>query len=330
MLLGSAALLVGQEAQPTSQPRATQPGATQPRIGQPAQPGQPGQFGRPGQAGAQAQQLEPSIVSMLIMDNNKEIALSQLGQKTSENDQVKHFCEMIAKDHSEFVRKLQEQSAEGRTQRVGATGSSASGQVTAQPPRPISPTATQSTSESATSETTRTQSTASAQPNRAQPAQASGARTAQTQSRNDRPAGQESRTADHQSTQTEQRITLAKPVVGNQPGSELLQLHHEVAEACLEHARRDAEKMSAAEFDQNFMGSQIVAHKEMLAKLQVFERHVSPQVKELLSDAQETTKKHLEEAMSIHEGLGKQSGRATSESKSESKSGRNESRRDRE
>jgi len=289
VLFGSAALLFGQTATQPTQPRTAQP-RVQP--GQPTQPGQPGQFGRTIQGGAQSQQLEPSILTLLIIENNKEIALGQLGEQTSENEHVKHFCEMIVKDHSNFVQKLQERASSGG-RAAGLGGLPGAGQPTA----------------TATVQNARPQTPSAAQPRTgaAPPREAAQPRDEATAQRDrDRSEGQESRTAAGQGrSQSEQRITVAKPVIGNQPGSQLLQLHQEIAEACLEQARRDADKHKGEHFDNEFIGAQIAAHKAMLDKLQVFERHVSPETKQLLASAQETTKKHLEEAQNIHEQLGK-------------------------
>jgi predicted outer membrane protein len=318
VLFGCAALVLAQ-AQPT-QPRPAQPrpGQTiqpaQPgQVIQPGQPGQPGQIGRPG---LQGQQLEPSILTLLIIDNNKEIALAKLGQQTSRNEEVKQFCEMIEKDHANFVQKLQERSGPGgrQTQRFGAAtgadqGFGAAGRTAATQPR------------DAATQPDRAQPGQPAQP--AQPGQEQ--RTAATQDRDRPAAGQELRTgADQDRGQIGQRITVARPMIPNQPGSELLQLHQELAEKCLDSARREAEK-AGADFDNHFVGAQIVAHKEMLDKLQVFEQHVSPQNRQLLAQAQETTRKHLDHAKQIHEQISKEGG-AGSERASER---RTESRKDR-
>jgi predicted outer membrane protein len=315
VLLGSAALLWAQQAQPTAQPqldqsRAIQPGQpAQPRPGIPGQPGQPGQFGR--QGGLHAQQLEPSIVTLLIIDNNKEIALGQLGHQTSQNEDVKHFCEMLIKDHSNFVEKLQERTAAGAGRQPGfgaapaGQGLPAGAQTITQPAPPR----------------TAGQPGAAASAQRDASGQPRSDATA-AQERRERDAAQETRTATQERGQLGQRLTVARPMIPNQPGSELLQLHHELAEKCLETARKEAEK-HAAEFDQHFLGAQIVAHKEMLDKLQVFENHVSPQTRQLLSDAQETTRKHLQEAMSLHEKVSKESREGGAASR------RTESRQDR-
>jgi predicted outer membrane protein len=309
VLFGSAALLVAQQATPPTQPRTPDQQRLQP--GQRAQPGQPGQIGRLGQAGAQ--QLEPSIVTLLIIDNNKEIALGQLGQQKSQNEQVKQFCEMIVKDHSNFVQKLQEQTAAGGRapgqQRFGA-GAADRG-AAAPPPRPLSATAGAQPG-ALPRDAAQPQRDATARQEREQPGQEPTG-VAATQDRDLRQQ-QGARTVQSQTGESGQRITVAKPVIGNQPGAELLQLHQELADKCLESARRDSEKLGQ-EFDSHFMGSQIVAHKAMLDKLQVFQQHVSPETRQLLANAEKTTQKHLEEAQSIHESLSKQGGREGTDSR---------------
>jgi predicted outer membrane protein len=315
LLLSSAGLVMAQQAAQPAQPRQGQIRAQPGQPGLPGQPGQPAQFGqqRPGRAGAQ--QLEPSIVTLLIIDNNKEIALGQLGQQKSQNERVKQFCEMIVKDHSKFVEDLQEQMAGGgRRPGLGAeTGADRDRGAATAPPKPLSP-------------------TASTQPDAAQrdAAQPGRERTAQNRNQPDQAteatATAQEKDLGRQQAESGQGITVAKPVIGNQPGAELLQLCHEVAEACLDSARRDAERLGD-KFDTHFMGAQIVAHKEMLDKLRVFQQHVSPQTKQLLAQAQKTTQQHLEEAQSIHESLSKQSGQGQEQN---TKAKRSETRQERE
>jgi predicted outer membrane protein len=330
VLFSSAALLLAQEATQPAQPRPDQPRAQPAQRAQPGQrvqPGQPGQFGRPGLAGAQAQQLEPSILTLLIIDNNKEIALGQLGQQKSQNEHVKHFCEMIVEDHSNFVQKLQEQTA-ARGGAPGAGFGSGIGRdrgAAVPPPRPLSPTAGAQPGAATRDAATPPPLEATAQKEPNQPGlERETAATAQD--RNLRQPGQETRTTELQRGEAGLRITVAKPVIGNQPGAALLQLHHEVAEKCLESARQEADKLGQ-EFDIHFMGAQIVAHKGMLDKLQVFQQHVSPETRQLLADAQKTTRKHLEEAQTIHENLSKQGGSQGAETR---RGARTETREDRE
>jgi hypothetical protein len=204
---------------------------------------------------------------------------------------------MIERDHSNFVQKLQERSgASGRQpQRFGAaTG----------PGQDLSATTRSGAAQPGAAQPR----DAATPPGRTQPGQLDQpARTVTTQDRDQTAAGQALRSALGQ--ERGQRITVARPAIGNQPGSEILQLHHEVAEKCLESARQEAQKLGA-EFDKHFLGAQIVAHKGMLDKLQVFGQHVSPQTQQLLTQAQETTRKHLEHAKQLHEQLSKEGGAA--------------------
>jgi hypothetical protein len=57
-----------------------------------------------------------------------------------------------------------------------------------------------------------------------------------------------------------------------------------------------------------------MAHKGMLDKLQVFEQHVTPQTRQLLAQAQETTRKHLDHAKQLHEQLSQEGGAARTRS----------------
>ncbi len=102
---------------------------------------------------------------------------------------------------------------------------------------------------------------------------------------------------------SEIETTVAKPVISNAPGSEMLQLHQEIVDECLKSAKKDAEKHSGEKFDMMFVGSQIVAHKQMLGMAKVFERHSSPELAKLFKECQETTSEHLAHAEKLIEEL---------------------------
>jgi predicted outer membrane protein len=93
---------------------------------------------------------------------------------------------------------------------------------------------------------------------------------------------------------------------GGSPGpDDFLALKHEVAQACVDmsvRALREAEKP-----DQAFIGAQIVAHQNMLAELQVFGRHASPQLSDLIAQATQTTEQHLQHAKQLMQQLDGQS-----------------------
>lgn len=61
------------------------------------------------QTGATANaRSDGTLAACLIIDNNKEIALSKLAQQHAQNDEVKAFAEKMIKDHQKFVQELQQ------------------------------------------------------------------------------------------------------------------------------------------------------------------------------------------------------------------------------
>ena len=62
-------------------------------------------------------------------------------------------------------------------------------------------------------------------------------------------------------------------------------------------------KKSGAEFDQCYMFGQVMAHMGMVDALTVFAKHASPEFRQKLDKALQTTKRHLAEAQQIAESL---------------------------
>jgi predicted outer membrane protein len=62
--------------------------------------------GSPAKAGS-AQQVEQYLAKCLLAKNQGEVELAELAQQQSENPEVKQFAEMLVKDHSAMVQKLQ-------------------------------------------------------------------------------------------------------------------------------------------------------------------------------------------------------------------------------
>lgn len=294
LVLGVAVVAAQQPArQPIRQP--LQPGAgAQPRqqgqIGQPGQIqqgqiGQQRQIGQPGQRGQWDQQL----ITLLIIENNKEIAYGQLAEQTSKNEKVQELAQMIQKDHGKFVQKLQQLA--GTSGSRGAGLGAQPGGVVTQPGRAASATAsTETRSEEKKDATAR-------EDRDAEPGQ------------KDRSVAGAREEGLREGAESASRQTVAKPVIPNAPGSELLQFCQDVAEECLNSARKEAQQQSGEEFDKHFVGAQIIGHKGMLDKLRVAERNASPQLAQLLKDAQGTTKQHLEHAEQLMAELGREQSR---------------------
>lgn len=87
--------------------------------------------GTPGTAGAD-QEVQKFLASCLLSKNKAEVEFAQLAQQQSQNPEVKEFAQMLVKDHSQLVQKLQPlagaQAATTRTE----TRTDATGQIDAQ------------------------------------------------------------------------------------------------------------------------------------------------------------------------------------------------------
>ncbi len=199
------------------------------------QPGQPGRLGQPGQP-AQRGQWDPQLITLLIIDNNKEIALGQLVERNTKNEQIREFCQMIQKDHGNFVQKLQELAATSGTR--GARLDSQQSDVAGQPGRAGIAERADRAAERA-----------------GQPAERAGQATDTVIRRDrdladrqdqDRPRSDRDRNlADtREGAESGTRLTVAKPVIPSGPGSDLLLFWQEVAEECVNSARKDAQEQT--------------------------------------------------------------------------------------
>jgi hypothetical protein len=207
---------------------------------------------------------------------------------------------MIQKDHGNFVQKLQELSSTSGTR--GARLDSQQSDVAGQPGRAgIAERAADRAGETADRVGRAAERVGEAIDKARQDL---AGREDQDRQRGERDRDQADRRESREGADAS-RYTVARPVISNAPGSELLQFCQDVAEECLNSARKDAQQQSGEEFDKHFVGGQIIAHKGMLDKLRVAERNASPQLAQLLRDAQGTTKQHLEHAEQLIAELGK-------------------------
>jgi hypothetical protein len=83
---------------------------------------------------------------------------------------------------------------------------------------------------------------------------------------------------------------------GEQDGSTFLQLKRELAEECRNSLEMVLNEKEGAEFDKCYMNHQLVMHMQMVDTLKVFERHASPEFKQVLSKGRKTAETHLEHA----------------------------------
>lgn len=215
------------------------------------------------------------LATCVAIDNQEEIAIAKFAEKKLQHKDAQKFAQMLIEDHGKFVKKL-EQFAPEATQ-DGFLMESRS-------PR-----------QAAAKDSFETKPQANAQPRAAQPNQAA--------PRNQ--AGQA------------QTRTAAKPNLDQAGGLpiDFLQLHKELAQQCLNDTQEMLSDKNKDEFDECFIGLQIAKHAAMKSKLEVLQRHASSELRDLLSQGQETTESHLEEAQKIMKQLAENSLDRRSDSK---------------
>ena len=87
-----------------------------------------------------------------------------------------------------------------------------------------------------------------------------------------------------------------------------LQIKQEIADQCLISASREFGSKKGEEFDECYIGSQILLHMKKIAELKVLEKHVSSQLQTTLRDGREHAEHHLEQAKKIKDSLAGHSG----------------------
>lgn len=226
------------------------------------------------------------LASWLLIDNHKEIELAKLAQQRSQNPQVKQFAQQMIQEHGQFGSKLRQYGDPRVTSMMGETG--AGGLDT-------------------TGRTGRTEGTGQ-HPSGQNP-------TGRTEPTGQDPTG---RNEPNPTGRTEPtgRPADATGQRGGMGSSDFnhIELAKELGEKCLASARQELQSKSGAEFDRCYMGMQVGAHMAVLDKLQVFGRHASSSLKQVLTQGEQTVQSHLTHAKQIVQqleqdgGLGKADG----------------------
>lgn len=112
-------------AQATPEPGTPADRAAQERVAPPVDRPAQEQGPTARRAGEAAGQLDNRMLAvMLLIGNQKEIALSRFGATRAQNPEVKQFAEQIIQDHSQFLSRLA-QAAGARELAPGAAGTGA-------------------------------------------------------------------------------------------------------------------------------------------------------------------------------------------------------------
>jgi len=250
-------------------------------------PNQAGQTTAAGGQRSQGQGSDHMLASCIAIANQEEVAMARMAEEKASSNEVKEFARMLVKDHQSFLQKLTQFSPEAAQDGFldhgnRGTGTQKSGAQRGDTDRPGS-------TDNQRSENQRRD------PN-VQPATATGRTT----------AADTQRTSETGSQQPGQQI-------------DVVQLHKEIAQQCLNSAKEKLGSKSGKAFDECFMHAQVQKHIGMKDKLTVFERHASPQLAQAISEGLKTTEMHLKKAEEISKDLEGSSSGSKNDSKTDSR-----------
>lgn len=266
---GEAARQAAPADTPTARSQASDPAeAGQPARGSRAttQPGQRGsQQGRLGQrqrqGGQQGQQwqLTQMLAGKLMLGNHEEVELGKMAAARATTDSVKQFAQKMIEDHQRLNEQLKQFA-------------------------PDSPAAARITQ-------------GSTQPGQAQPGQLTQTQPGQTQ-----PAP-----STDIRTERAYRSEDAQPALGAQRGGQaqsnlqrqLTRVAEQSAENCLRMTKELLEQYEGQDFEMGYLGHQIIAHTQMLAHLQAAKDHGTPEFRQIVQQAEQSTQEHLDQAKQL-------------------------------
>jgi len=225
-------------------------------------------------AGGQAGSSDHLIVEWLRVGIEGEIALGNLASKRAQNDRVKDFAKMMVEDHGKYVQELQQAAGQGGGAPGAAQPGNRSGRTT--PGR---------------------EGNSGGGPGDDTPAGApAGVPGSAAAGSGSRPASGTSGTRTGFGGAASSTSSASS---SSHSDNDAIQLKEEIGKQCVENATRDLSSKQGAQFDKAYIGQQIAAHGDMLATLQVFERHASGQLKDVINKGIQTTQHHKQEAEKI-------------------------------
>ena len=210
-----------------------------------------------------ASSADAQIAAALVLANRNEVILSQLAQQQAQDPEVKQFAERMIQDHQKMIQTLQ-----------AFAGSALSANAQSQATQPAG--AARTTDQPAADR--------ASQPNAQPNAQLQAAALPATR--------QGERTAVEQAT-----------TVRAQGGLDFVSIQQEMADQCLQSARRELEQKQGAEFDKCYVGMALGAHMHAADAIRVFERHAGSELQKALADGLKTTEEHLAHAKQLMKRL---------------------------
>jgi predicted outer membrane protein len=212
-------------------------------------------------AHAGAQIDDRTLAAILLIGNQKEVAVNQLAATRAQNAEVKQFAQEMVQAHTQLIGRLAKLAgAQERAHEGGANPFSSQRD-------PAGAAANNDRERSATEQ-----------------------RADQTANR-DRAENRDQLQANQNGQHHErgqghwQRFEL-----GNSP---LVNFDRELADQCLQSTEKFLGQQQGAEFDRWFMALQFVEHMGMRDKLQVAQRHATGELKGLVDQGLQTTDQHI-------------------------------------
>jgi predicted outer membrane protein len=95
------------------------------------------------------------------------------------------------------------------------------------------------------------------------------------------------------------RVDVDNPALQAGPMIDPIALKQELAQQCLQSAQRELDQKEGSEFDHCYMHQQIAAHMQALDTMEVFKRHATGELSQLLGEGIPVVKEHLAHAKQI-------------------------------
>jgi predicted outer membrane protein len=261
---------------------------------------------------AQADRLDRQLAQWLLLENQQEIQIAQFAEEQAGNPQVREFAQRMVREHTDLLGKLQQfapdiqrqprtggaqgldQPGRPRPNRPDAAGREREGtnapQGTNAPRREIN------REEGADRADGQTDPVAQADPER--PGQADRIRQREGQ---DQPAGAANQPGSRRQPAGADRERPGGQQERGQGGQDqMAQVAREIGEQWVQTVKQELQQQKGAQFDVAFMTQQLYSHLKAQDTLEVFQQHAtSPEFKQLLTQAEQSTKQHTEMARNL-------------------------------
>ena len=265
----------------------------------PAQP-QPVPGAQPRQPGVAAQpqgNLDPMLASCLIIDNQEEIAISEMAKDKAQDEKVKEFAQKMIEEHTQMLSKL-DRFSPGLSRQVlrvdQTTTTERRTDINADPARPDAKRNDRDNQNPDPNRADAPKARDAANPDQPNP-NPNAARNPNQPNPNQPPAA-------GQVQRTQQTTTTQIGLQGPNPQT-MIALKRELAQECLKELSKEFNAKSGKEFDECFMTLQAMAHQKMVVQLTVFRRHASPALQPVLDEGLQTAQAHLKHAKDLVKSL---------------------------